>query len=75
LDIDAMNRDEALELPPDLDYLAIAGLSNEVRQKLAAVRPASLGQAGRIDGMTPAALTRLLGYVRRRPAHPGRDAA
>jgi tRNA uridine 5-carboxymethylaminomethyl modification enzyme len=63
-DIEAMRRDEALELPAELDYSAIAGLSNEVRQKLAAVRPANLGQAGRIDGMTPAALTRLLGHVR-----------
>ena len=60
-----MRRDEALELPSDLDYEAIAGLSTEVRQKLSAVRPASLGQAGRIDGITPAALTRLLSYVKR----------
>ncbi len=64
-DVDAMRRDEALVLPADLDYGAIAGLSTEVRQKLAAVRPASLGQAGRIDGVTPAALTRLLSYVKR----------
>ncbi len=64
-DVDAMRRDEALELPSDLDYEAIAGLSTEVRQKLSAVRPASLGQAGRIDGITPAALTRLLSYVKR----------
>ena len=63
-----MRRDEALELPADLDYSAIGGLSTEVRQKLSAVRPASLGQAGRIDGITPAALTRLLSHVKRRPA-------
>ncbi|HEX2256348.1 MAG TPA: hypothetical protein VHG92_06550, partial [Afifellaceae bacterium] len=45
------------------------GLSNEVREKLAAVRPASLAQAARLDGVTPAALTRLLSHVkRRRPA-------
>jgi tRNA uridine 5-carboxymethylaminomethyl modification enzyme len=74
-DVDAMRRDEALALPSDLDYSAIAGLSAEVKQKLSAVRPASLGQAGRIDGITPAALTRLLGYVNRRPDPVGRDAA
>ncbi len=65
-DVDAMRRDEALALPSDLDYDAIAGLSTEVRQKLSAVRPATLAQAGRIDGITPAALTRLLSYVKRR---------
>jgi tRNA uridine 5-carboxymethylaminomethyl modification enzyme len=74
-DVDAMRRDEALALPPDLDYSAIAGLSAEVQQKLSAVRPANLGQAGRIDGITPAALTRLLGYVKRKPSSFGRDAA
>ncbi len=74
-DVDAMRRDEALELPSDLDYTAIGGLSTEVRQKLSAVRPASIGQAGRIDGITPAALTRLLGHVRRRPDRAGRSAA
>ena len=70
-----MRRDEDLTLPADLDYAAIAGLSAEVRQKLSAVRPASLGQAGRIDGVTPAALTRLLSYVKRKPAPASRDAA
>ena len=74
-DVDAMRRDEALALPADLDYAAIAGLSTEVRQKLSDVRPASLGQAGRIDGITPAALTRLLSYVKRKPDPLGRDAA
>ncbi len=73
-DVDAMRRDEALELPADLDYEAIAGLSTEVRQKLSAVRPANLGQAGRIDGVTPAALTRLLSHVKRRPERSGRAA-
>ena len=70
-----MRRDEALELPADLDYAAIGGLSTEVRQKLAAVRPANLGQAGRIDGITPAALTRLLSHVKRKPDAAGRGAA
>ncbi len=73
-DVDAMRRDEALALPADLDYAAIGGLSAEVRQKLTDVRPASLGQAGRIDGITPAALTRLLSHVKRKPA-ASRDAA
>jgi tRNA uridine 5-carboxymethylaminomethyl modification enzyme len=65
-DILAFRRDEALCLPDGLDYAAIGGLSTEVRQKLAAARPATLGQAARLDGMTPAALTILLGYVKRR---------
>jgi tRNA uridine 5-carboxymethylaminomethyl modification enzyme len=69
-DVEAMRRDEALALPVDLDYDSIGGLSTEVRQKLSAVRPANLGQAGRIDGVTPAALTRLLSYVKRRPDAP-----
>jgi tRNA uridine 5-carboxymethylaminomethyl modification enzyme len=65
-DILAFRRDEALELPSGLDYGAIGALSAECRAKLAAVRPATLGQAGRIPGMTPAALTALLRHVRRR---------
>jgi tRNA uridine 5-carboxymethylaminomethyl modification enzyme len=67
-DIAAYRRDEALELPDDLDYGAIGSLSNEVRQKLQAHKPATLGQAGRISGMTPAALVALLKHVRRRVA-------
>ena len=67
-DIGAYRRDEALDLPEGLDYGAIGGLSNEVRQKLQAHRPATLGQAGRISGVTPAALVALLKYVRRRAA-------
>ncbi|MEO0883736.1 MAG: tRNA uridine-5-carboxymethylaminomethyl(34) synthesis enzyme MnmG [Pseudomonadota bacterium] len=66
-DIEALRRDEALELPSDLDYGAIGGLSNEVRVRLEAVRPSTLGQAGRIEGVTPSALTALLAYVRRSP--------
>ena len=68
MDIAAYRRDEALELPADLDYRAVGGLSNEVRQKLEAHRPATLGQAARISGVTPAALVGLLKYVRRRAA-------
>ncbi|MDI1287979.1 MAG: tRNA uridine-5-carboxymethylaminomethyl(34) synthesis enzyme MnmG [Reyranella sp.] len=67
-DIGAYRRDEALELPDDLDYGAVGSLSNEVRQKLQTHRPATLGQAARISGVTPAALVALLKYVRRRAA-------
>lgn len=67
-DIAAYRKDEALELPADLDYAAIGSLSNEVRQKLESHRPATLGQAARISGVTPAALVALLKYVRRRAA-------
>ena len=65
-DIEAFRRDEALEIPPDLDLDAVGGLSNEVREKLKAARPASFGAAARISGVTPAALTALLRHVRRR---------
>jgi tRNA uridine 5-carboxymethylaminomethyl modification enzyme len=64
-DVEAFRRDEDLSLPHDLDYATIGGLSNEVRAKLAAVRPQTLGQAGRIEGVTPGALTALLAHVRR----------
>jgi tRNA uridine 5-carboxymethylaminomethyl modification enzyme len=64
-DVAALRRDEALSLPADIDYDAIGGLSNEVRQKLKAVRPLTLGQASRIEGVTPGALTALLGHVKR----------
>lgn len=67
-DVEAFRRDEDLRLPAELDYAAIGGLSNEVREKLLAVRPATLGQAGRIEGVTPGALTALLVHVRRRAA-------
>ena len=67
-DIVALRRDESLVLPSTVDYAAIPSLSAELRQKLARVRPASLGQAARIDGMTPAALTAILGHVRRAKA-------
>ena len=71
-DIEAFRREEALKLPEDLDYAAVAGLSHEARQKLARIRPATLGQASRLDGMTPAALGLLLGHVRRgTPARAG----
>ena len=70
-DIEAFRRDEALEIPPDLDLDAIGGLSNEVREKLKVARPVSFGAAARISGVTPAALTALLRYVRRREQPTG----
>jgi tRNA uridine 5-carboxymethylaminomethyl modification enzyme len=67
-DVEAFRRDEALLLPAALDYAGVGGLSNEARERLAAVRPATLGQAARIEGVTPGALTALLAHVRRRAA-------
>ena len=67
-DVAAFRRDEDLQLPPELDYATVSGLSAEARGKLSAVRPATLGQAGRIEGVTPGALTALLAHVRRRAA-------
>ena len=65
-DVKALRRDEALRIPEEIDYAAVGGLSNEVRQKLESIRPATLGQASRIEGVTPGALTALLGHVKRR---------
>jgi tRNA uridine 5-carboxymethylaminomethyl modification enzyme len=67
-DIHAFRRDETLALPTELDYSAIGGLSAEVRQKLETARPPSLGAAGRISGVTPAALVALLRHVRKAPS-------
>ncbi len=64
-DIQAFRRDEALILPADLDYATVGSLSNEVRQKLDKARPATLGAAGRIPGVTPAAVMALLRHVKR----------
>lgn len=64
-DIDALKRDEALKIPDGFDYEAIVGLSNEVKQKLVDIRPATLGQASRMDGITPAALTLILSHLKR----------
>jgi tRNA uridine 5-carboxymethylaminomethyl modification enzyme len=65
-DIAAFRRDEALLLPVELDYAAIGSLSRESCDKLAIARPATLGAAARISGVTPAALVALLKYVKRR---------
>lgn len=64
-EIDVLQRDEALKIPENFDYLDLEGLSNELKAKLSAARPESLAQAARIDGMTPACLTLILGRVRR----------
>ena len=66
-DVAALRREESLILPRGLDYESVGGLTNEVKLKLKQIQPATLGQAGRIEGMTPGALTALLAYVRRRP--------
>ncbi|HSZ74742.1 MAG TPA: tRNA uridine-5-carboxymethylaminomethyl(34) synthesis enzyme MnmG, partial [Rhizomicrobium sp.] len=65
-DIIAFRRDESLALPADIDFTSIPGLSTEAAQKLKKIRPATLGQAARIDGVTPAALTLVLAHVRAR---------
>ena len=63
-DVDAFRRDEGLVLT-DIDYADVPGLSNEARAKLEAARPRTVGQAGRLDGLTPAALGILAAYLRR----------
>ncbi len=65
-DIRAFRADESLIIPEDIDFHSIGGLSNEICAKLEEVRPTTLGAAARISGVTPAALTALLGFVRRR---------
>jgi tRNA uridine 5-carboxymethylaminomethyl modification enzyme len=65
-DVVRFRRDEALNLPDGIDYESIPGLSMELREKLGAVRPRTLGQADRIDGMTPTALALVALHARRR---------
>ena len=69
-DIESFKRDELLVMPADMDYSDISGLSSELRNKLSLVKPRTLGQAGRIEGMTPAALTVLASKARRRSKAP-----
>jgi tRNA uridine 5-carboxymethylaminomethyl modification enzyme len=64
-EIERASHQEHTRLPEDLDYASLAGLSNEVRQQLAAVRPATVGQAARVPGVTPAAVSILLVHLRR----------
>jgi tRNA uridine 5-carboxymethylaminomethyl modification enzyme len=65
-DIAAYRRDESLELPESVNYAEFVGLSNEVRQKLESARPRTIGQAARMDGITPAALTLLVAHLKRK---------
>ena len=69
-DIAAYRRDENLVIPDGLDYSTLKGLSNEARQKLQAARPGTISQAGRIDGMTPAALMLIVAHLKRRDRAP-----
>jgi tRNA uridine 5-carboxymethylaminomethyl modification enzyme len=64
-DIEAFARDEGLPIPVDLDYSRISGLSAELRTRLETIRPRTLGQAGRVEGVTPAAITVLAAHSRR----------
>jgi len=63
-DVQAMQRDESHEIPEAFDYAVLGGLSNELKGKLARIQPRSLAQAGRIDGMTPAAMTLILARLK-----------
>lgn len=74
-EIDKQRRHEETRLPPDFDYNKVSGLSNEVRQKLLAQRPASLGQASRIPGITPAAISLLLVHLKKQSLASMRESA
>jgi tRNA uridine 5-carboxymethylaminomethyl modification enzyme len=75
-DIRAFRKDEALALPTDLDYARVGGLSTEIQQLLTKAQPATLGAAGRLPGVTPAAILALLRHVQKRaPKENGRAAA
>ena len=69
-DVESYRRDESLVLADDIDYAALPGLSNEVRHKLQTHRPRTIGHAGRIDGITAAALTLLVAYLHRQRRKP-----
>ena len=74
-EIERVAAQQNLSLPDDLDYIEIQGLSNEVRQKLVDIRPTTLGQASRISGVTPAAISLLLIYLKKRPNQSARKRA
>jgi len=65
-EIERLRRNENTLLPADLDYDVIGGLSNEIRQKLNAVRPETVAQASRIQGVTPAAVSQILVHLKKR---------
>ena len=73
-EIARQRRHEETRLPDDLDYHTVRGLSAEVREKLASHRPATVGQAGRIPGVTPAAISLLLVHLKKRGAAQRRSA-
>ena len=75
VEIERQSRNETLPLPDDLDYSGVRGLSIEVQQKLNRLRPQTLGQAGRISGVTPAALSLLLVHLKKRRAAGNEQAA
>ena len=64
-DVKSFIKDESIMIPSDIDYNSFSGLSNEAKSKLIEIRPKTLGQALRIDGVTPAAAIILLGYIKR----------
>jgi tRNA uridine 5-carboxymethylaminomethyl modification enzyme len=64
-EIEQQRRHDATELPADLDYARVHGLSNEIREKLGRIRPHDIGQAARISGMTPAAISLLLVHLKK----------
>ncbi|MBY6120584.1 tRNA uridine-5-carboxymethylaminomethyl(34) synthesis enzyme MnmG [Mameliella alba] len=63
-DVEVLKKDEAVEIPVGFDFDSLQGLSNELKMKLSRARPETIAQAGRIDGMTPAALTLILAKLR-----------
>ncbi len=63
-DVQSLKRDESHEIPDDFDFSILEGLSNELKMKLIRTKPTTLGQAGRVEGMTPAALTLILAKLR-----------
>ncbi|MQG89088.1 MAG: hypothetical protein FI699_09545 [SAR202 cluster bacterium] len=65
-DVDRLQRHETMEIPSDLDFSSVEGLSNEVQQKLTEMKPTNFARAGRIPGVTPAALSLLLVYLKKR---------
>jgi len=65
-EVEALKRDEGQRIPPDFDYHGLNGLTNELTDKLARARPETIAQAGRIEGITPAALTLILAKIRQR---------
>ena len=64
-DINLFKKDEGVSIPSDINYDSLGGLSNEVKSKLKSINPATLGQASRIDGITPAAVLIILGYIKK----------